>query len=176
MEQLIALPPTLIAGIAVVLALACLLVMQHRHARLNHALSLQLQQLQAGMESTTRHLVGKIDDNERVIEQLDIEVSRLLARVRELKQHQSSVDARRRDTQRYGDALRLARQGTSMDLLMDTCGLNKGEADLVMQLNRKKRRAPAAPVAAPAVRASQSTQAKALASALAAGGSGVPPR
>lgn len=169
MEFLTTLPPAFFACSAIVLGLACLLLMQHRHARLNHALALQVQHLQAGLESTTRSLVTRLNDSERVVEELDAEVARLLGRVRELKQQQSSVAFRRRDTQRYGDALRLARQGTSRDLLMDTCGLNKGEAELVMQLNRKGAKPPAPRVGAPAVRASHGAQAKALASALASG-------
>lgn len=167
MEQLTSLPPSLFACLAIAAALGCLLLMQHRHARLNHSLSHRLDSLQAGFEATTKRLLHKIDDNARVIEQLDLEVSRLLGKVRELNAQQSSVDFRRRDVQRYGEALRLARQGSSLDLLMDTCNLNKGEADLVMQLNRQPAARPASRATVPAVRASQSAQAQALASALA---------
>ena len=166
MEQVISLSPVVFAGVGMAVGLPSLLVMQLRSQKLVHALVLQMQHMRAGYEATTATLLSKISDSERVIEQLDLEVSRLLGKVRELNAHQSSVDFRRRDAQRYGDALRLARQGSSLDLLMDTCGLNKGEADLVMQLNKENMPHCVVPVSAPAQRASQSMQARALASAL----------
>ncbi|MEQ6342092.1 MAG: DUF2802 domain-containing protein [Gammaproteobacteria bacterium] len=63
-------------------------------------------------------------------------VERMEQQLRRLAERQDQVDLRDPAAQTYGHAIRLVQKGASVDELMSSCGLVRGEAELLMRLHR----------------------------------------
>lgn len=53
-----------------------------------------------------------------------------------LRHRQDQLELRMADAQTYGQAEQLVKRGADMDELISTCGLSRGEAELVMRMHR----------------------------------------
>ncbi|MCA1791226.1 MAG: DUF2802 domain-containing protein, partial [Thioalkalivibrio sp.] len=74
-----------------------------------------------------------ICSDDTVIDQRQVEMEQ---RLRLLTDQQEQLLMRDPETGPYHHALRLAEQGASREDLMNNCGLSRGEADLLLSLNR----------------------------------------
>ena len=54
----------------------------------------------------------------------------------QLRHRQDQLELRMADSQTYGQAEQLVKRGAGIDELIATCGLSRGEAELVMRMHR----------------------------------------
>lgn len=80
--------------------------------------------------------VATVDPRTQVIGERLLEVEQQLRLVAE---RQDQIDLRQPARQPYRLAINLARQGAEVDKLVATCGISRGEAELVARLHRSNR-------------------------------------
>jgi hypothetical protein len=66
-------------------------------------------------------------------------MSALERKIRRLTERQEQLDRRDPVQQTYAHAIRLAQQGVEVSVLMESCGLAQGEAELLLRLHRAQR-------------------------------------
>ena len=66
---------------------------------------------------------------------IDKRLGRLEKKAKSQSQRQDKIELKDTNVQAYGQATRLVRNGAGMNELMNTCGLSRGEAELIVFLN-----------------------------------------
>lgn len=66
---------------------------------------------------------------------LDKRVARIEKKARMQSERQDKLELHEPNLQVYGQAARLVRKGADLDEVVNTCGLSRGEAELILYLN-----------------------------------------
>ena len=69
---------------------------------------------------------------------VDKRLARMEKKLRLQTDRQDKLELHEPNLQAYGQAARLVRKGADADELVDTCGLSRGEAELIMFLNSEQ--------------------------------------
>lgn len=99
----------------------------------------------------TRRLLARLLAAEQLVEQLQTDVrglcsgavgaakrvSRVESTLRMQKERIERVELHEPGEQSYGQAMRMAKKGAPLDELVETCGLSRGEAELIITLNNQ---------------------------------------
>lgn len=80
----------------------------------------------------------------KTVEALTDRIAQLERQVQHLSRRQNQLELRDPVTQTYEPAIRMVRKGADVEELVSTCGLARGEAELIMMLHRNVAVAPAA--------------------------------
>lgn len=88
----------------------------------------------------TRHgqkLAAKGDNRERESRELELDIERLHARFDQLQAEIDKLKSNQDNVARpYGEAVKLAEGGMDIDQLAANCGISRGEAELIIAVNR----------------------------------------
>lgn len=69
---------------------------------------------------------------------VDKRLAKIEKKVKIQHERQDRIELHEPNLQSYGQAAKLVRKGANADELVDTCGLSRGEAELIMFLNAEK--------------------------------------
>lgn len=69
---------------------------------------------------------------------VDKRLARMEKKVKIQNERQDKLELHEPNLQAYGQAAKMVRKGADADELVDTCGLSRGEAELIMFLNAEK--------------------------------------
>lgn len=69
---------------------------------------------------------------------VDKRLARIEKKVKIQNERQDKLELHEPNLQAYGQAARMVRKGADADELVDTCGLSRGEAELIMFLNAEQ--------------------------------------
>ncbi len=69
---------------------------------------------------------------------VDKRLARIEKKVKIQHERQDKLELHEPNLQSYGQAAKMVRKGADADELVDTCGLSRGEAELIMFLNAEK--------------------------------------
>lgn len=120
--------PYLIAALIAVAALLMLWMQRQTARRQQQAIELLQGDLRALCNAavTMGERVSRIERQQR----------QLMQRQQELGQKQEQLAQEEPEGQSYGQAIKLAAKGASVDDLVDVCGISRGEAELVAMMHR----------------------------------------
>lgn len=91
--------------------------------------------LQEGALLSLRGALSAVCSEETANDQRELDLDR---RLRQLTEQQEQLLLRDPELGPYHHAMRLAVKGSSSEELMETCGLTRGEADLLLSLHRSR--------------------------------------
>ncbi|MCS6785943.1 MAG: DUF2802 domain-containing protein [Thiobacillaceae bacterium] len=88
------------------------------------------------MQSDTAAQTPAAGPDAQAVAELRAEVAQLSRRLEQLEARLQQNAPQREDDTPYGRAVRLAREGLSAQELASRCGISRGEAELIIALNR----------------------------------------
>lgn len=92
----------------------------------------------AGMENQLQNQANDLRAMFSASKGVDKRLARIEKKVKIQHQRQDKLELHEPNLQSYGQAAKMVRKGADADELVDTCGLSRGEAELIMFLNAEK--------------------------------------
>lgn len=115
-----------ISATTVVLAIICLTLLRRLKRTQEYFVDMQnkLDQSQSDVSALCTGAVG-----------VARRLNRIEGKLRIQNERQDKLELNEPSLQVYGQAARMAKQGADLDELVNTCGLSRGEAELIVMLN-----------------------------------------
>lgn len=95
---------------------------------------IQLVSMDAQLQSLNNDLRAMFSASKGV----DKRLARMEKKLKIQNERQDKLELHEPNLQSYGQAAKMVRKGADADELVDTCGLSRGEAELIMFLNAEK--------------------------------------
>lgn len=117
------------AVIISVLAIACLVLLRKQKYMEQRFADMQakLEQSQSDVSALCTGAVG-----------VARRINRLESKLRIQNERQDKLELNEPNLQAYGQASRMAKKGADLEELVSTCGLSRGEAELIVMLNHNE--------------------------------------
>ena len=122
--------------LAILAASLCLHMLQARRLRRN-------QRQLTGMDEQLQNLGNDLRAMFSASTGVDKRLARIEKKLKMQTERQDKLELHEPNLQAYGQAARMVRKGADADELVDTCGLSRGEAELIMFLNAEQTTQPA---------------------------------
>lgn len=131
---------TLLFGISIILIILFLSITYYVYTlsqalHKSHSELKQLKQYIVLQQKQLKELAHEVQTMTNAAHGVGKRINVLAAQIRDLDDRQEEFDLKEQGSQSMHQAIALARKGATIDELMDTCDMSRGEAELLMMLH-----------------------------------------